>query len=74
MSRNCSRTNPSNFAVEPPELDSILPGLFLYPVPTRNVIADAYLAVFAMSANFRLITRHRGFQRFRGLHVEIQKD
>jgi toxin-antitoxin system PIN domain toxin len=59
------------FLAEPPGLDSLLPSLFRYPVPTRNLIADAYLAAFAIGVNRELVTRDRGFQQFRGLRVRL---
>jgi toxin-antitoxin system PIN domain toxin len=60
-----------DFLTEPPGLDSVLPNLFRYPVPTPNLVMDAYLAAFAISANRELVTRDRGFEQFRGLRVRF---
>jgi uncharacterized protein len=56
---------------EPPRIDSLLPGLLRYPVPTGKLVSDAYLAAFAMSDSRRLVTLDRGFRQFRGLEVEL---
>lgn len=59
------------FLHEPPGLDSALPELFRYPIPTRRVIGDAYLAAFAICSERKIVTLDRGFVQFRGLEVEI---
>jgi len=59
------------FLAEPPTLDSIMPTLLNYPVPTGKLIADAYLAAFAICETRRLVTLDRGFRQFRGLTVEL---
>src|SRR5579862_2632235 len=59
------------FLTEPPELDSVLPGLFRYSEPTSQLINDAYLAAFAISSNRTLVTFDRGFQQFPGLDVDL---
>lgn len=59
------------FLMEPPELDSVFPGLLSYPVPTGKLINDAYLAAFAICSNRELVTWDRGFQQFRGLRVKL---
>ena len=59
------------FVAEPPAVDSILPELFRYPVPTGKLVGDAYLAAFAMAGSRRIVTADRGFQQFRGLEVEL---
>jgi len=56
---------------EPPRIDSVLPALLKYPVPTGKLVGDAYLAAFAMSDSRRLVTLDRGFRQFRGLEVEL---
>lgn len=61
------------FLTEPADLDSIFPNLLRYPVPTPNLIADAYLAAFAMSSSLPVATLDRGFQQFRGLQLELPK-
>jgi|SRR5690242_6467552 len=59
------------FLPEPRELETILPSLLRYPVPTQNLINDAYLAAFAICSNRELVTWDRGFQQFRGLRVKL---
>lgn len=59
------------FIAEPAELDSILPTLLKYPIPTGKLVTDAYLAAFAMGASRTMVTLDRGFRQFRGLHVQI---
>ena len=59
------------FVAEPPGIDSVLPELFRYPVPTGKLIVDAYLAAFAIAASRKMVTADRGFQQFRGLEVEL---
>ena len=57
------------FLAEPTEIGSILGGLWRYGAPTRNLVMDAYLAAFAISANRALLTNDKGFRQFRGLHL-----
>jgi uncharacterized protein len=59
------------FLPEPPDLDVALTGLFRYTVPTQNLIMDAYLAAFAMSAGRKIVTWDRGFVQFQGLEVKL---
>ena len=60
-----------DFLQEPPTVDSILPRLFRYRIPTRNLVNDAYLAAFAIGASMRLVTWDGGFRQFRELDAEI---
>jgi len=60
-----------DFIPEPPDLDSVLPGLLNYPVPTGKLVNDAYLAAFAICASRRLTTLDRGFRQFRGLDLDL---
>ena len=60
-----------DFVPEPPLIDSILPTLLHYPVPTGQLVTDAYLAAFARSSSRRLVTLDRGFRQFRGLDVHL---
>jgi len=62
------------FLDEPAGIDAIVPTLFQYPVPTPQLINDAYLAAFAMASRRRLATYDRGFRQFRGLDVEFLGD
>jgi len=59
------------FLAEPSNLDSVMPSLLNYPIPTGKLIADAYLAAFAICETRRLVTLDRGFRQFRGLAVEL---
>ena len=59
------------FLAEPSNLDAVMPTLLNYPIPTGKLIADAYLAAFAICEARRLATLDRGFRQFRGLTVEL---
>jgi len=59
------------FAAEPALLDSALPALLTDPVPTNKLVADAYLAAFAIAATLRPTTLDHGFQQFRGLDLQL---
>jgi predicted nucleic acid-binding protein len=39
--------------------------------PAIQLLADAYLAAFALSAEFRLITFDKGFRKFKGVDCTI---
>jgi len=56
---------------EPAEIDSVLPSLLNYPIPTGKLVSDAYLAAFAICASRQLVTLDRGFRQFRGLNVQL---
>jgi toxin-antitoxin system PIN domain toxin len=59
------------FLAEPVSLDDFLPKFFRCPVPTGNLIADAYLAAFAVAASRRMATFDRGFRQFDELEVDL---
>jgi toxin-antitoxin system PIN domain toxin len=59
------------FALEPAELDAVLPGLLRYRVPTNKLVGDAYLAAFAIASGRPLVTFDRGFTQFRGLQLQL---
>ena len=59
------------FAAEPTLVNSILPGLLKYPVPTNKLVGDAYLAAFSMAGQMRLATVDKGFKQFRGVNLEL---
>jgi len=59
------------FLPEPAGLDSVLAGLWNYPVPTGKLVTDAYLAAFAITASRSLATLDRGFRQFHGLPLEL---
>jgi toxin-antitoxin system PIN domain toxin len=60
-----------DFLAEPSDLDSVMPTLLHYPIPTGKLVGDAYLAAFAMCEGRRVATLDRGFRQFRGLSVEL---
>jgi toxin-antitoxin system PIN domain toxin len=60
-----------DFVAEPAHLDSVLPTLLNYPIPTGKLVTDAYLAAFAIGAALRLTTLDRSFRQFRGLEVDL---
>jgi len=59
------------FLQEPQGINTALPDLFRYPVPTSKLVGDAYLGAFAIAANRTMVSTDRGFAQFRGLDVEI---
>lgn len=59
------------FLPEPPDLDQVLPALFHHRVPTHNLIAGAYLAACAISANRTLVTLDTGFRQFKTLSLTV---
>jgi uncharacterized protein len=60
-----------DFISEPPQLDAVLPTLFVHPVPSVNLVADAYLAAFAIAASRRFVTFDQGFRQFQGLELDL---
>jgi toxin-antitoxin system PIN domain toxin len=62
-----------DFVAEPTLLDTVLPRLFVHPAPAANLVADAYLAAFAIADSRRFVTFDKGFRQFRGLETEILK-
>jgi predicted nucleic acid-binding protein len=60
-----------DFISEPPRLDAVLPTLFVRPVPSVNLVANAYLAAFAIAASRRFVTFDQGFRQFRGLELDL---
>jgi toxin-antitoxin system PIN domain toxin len=59
------------FLPEPEDLAAVFPSLLNYSVPTGKLVADSYLAAFAISGALRLITLDRGFRQYGGLDTEI---
>ena len=59
------------FATEPALIDTALPKLLRYPVPTNKLVSDAYLAAFSMAGQMRLVTFDKGFEQFRGADLQI---
>ena len=60
-----------DFVNEPPGLDTVLPSLLRYRAPAGKLVADAYLAAFAMVGSRRLTTIDSGFRQFRGLDLQL---
>ena len=59
------------FLAEPGDLPMVFPSLLKYSAPAGKLVADAYLAAFAISGSLRLVTLDRGFRQYRGLDAEI---
>jgi toxin-antitoxin system PIN domain toxin len=59
------------FLPEPELLNSVLPRLLTYSVPTGKLIGDAYLAAFSIAGSRRMVTLDRGFRQFMGLEVDL---
>jgi len=60
-----------DFLAEPSDLDSVMPTLLNYPIPTGKLVGDAYLAAFASCESRRVVTLDRSFRQFRGVSVEL---
>ncbi|MDX2267667.1 MAG: TA system VapC family ribonuclease toxin [Bryobacter sp.] len=58
---------------EPDGLDHPFSDFLHYPVPTPQLVADAYLAAFAFASRSRFVTFDKGFKQFRGLDLELLK-
>lgn len=58
-----------NFIAEPADVSTCLAPLLKYPVATGKLVADAYLAAFAIAGKMRLVTLDQGFRQFRGLDL-----
>jgi hypothetical protein len=50
------------FVGEPPQIDSVFPVMLRYSVPTSKLVANAWLAAFAVASQFRLVSLDSGFQ------------
>ena len=59
------------FWAEPAGLEEVFPRLLRYSVPTQALVADAYLAAFAIGRQSGIVTFDRGFQQFAGLPLEL---
>jgi toxin-antitoxin system PIN domain toxin len=58
-----------NFVGEPPQIDSVFPVMLRYSIPTNKLVADAWLAAFAIASSSRLVTLDAGFRQFKGLDL-----
>jgi hypothetical protein len=64
--------NPGfTFAKEPPGLDAVWRVTFAPGADGPNAWTDAYLAAFAESTGFTLVTFDNGFSKFKGLPIKI---
>ena len=59
------------FVGEPPQIDSVFPVMLRYSVPTGKLVANAWLAAFAVASQFRLVSLDSGFQQFKGLDLQL---
>ena len=57
-------------AAEPALIDTVLPKMFRYSVPTNKLVSDGYLAAFAIAASLRLVTFDNGFEQFHGIDLQ----
>jgi toxin-antitoxin system PIN domain toxin len=62
------------FAAEPSQIDSVYPVMLRYPIPTNKLVADAWLAAFAIASSSRLVTLDAGFRQFKGLDLHLLQD
>ncbi|MBT5927037.1 MAG: PIN domain-containing protein [Verrucomicrobia bacterium] len=60
------------FAEEPLELTSMFPKAGESTNSRRNVWTDAYLAAFAITGNYELVTFDRDFSRYRKMGLQMQ--
>jgi len=58
------------FVLEPPGVERVWATLCRSFGQSPKVVMDAYLASFAMTIGYRLVTLDRGFRQFSGLKVE----
>ena len=62
--------DPCIFEVKEPEgLQAIWAGLCFDFGSSPKIVADAYLAAFAIAGGFKLVTLHKGFKQFEGLDL-----
>lgn len=60
-----------DFVKEPSDLDRVLPALLAHPLPAHKLVADAYLAAFAIASSRRMVTFDKGFRQFSGLDLHL---
>jgi len=66
------RRNPDiRFAAEPPGIEKVWRNLTASPQSNVNLWTDAWLAAFAISTGYTLITFDRGFGRYKDTPLEI---
>ena len=59
------------FMPEPAIIDDVLPKLLRYPIPTSQLVSDAYLAAFSIAGQLRLVTFDGGFRQFSGVDLQL---
>ena len=59
------------FAEEPEDIEFAWRSLTQSTLFSTNVWADAYLAAFALTVDFEVITFDKGFMQFKNLHRTI---
>ncbi len=59
------------FVPEPSVIDSLLPVMLQWKVPSGKLVGDAYLAAFALASARCLVTIDAGFRSFRGVDVRL---
>jgi uncharacterized protein len=59
------------FAVEPPRVENAWREATKHPHAGPNFWTDAYLAAFAESGDYTIVTFDRGFRRHRGVSVRL---
>jgi toxin-antitoxin system PIN domain toxin len=59
------------FVNEPLHIEKVLPDLLYQQEPSGQLVMDAYLAAFAMAAEYELVTLDAGFRKFRGLDLNL---
>jgi len=60
-----------NFVGEPAQIDAVFPVMLRYSIPTNKLVADAWLAAFAIASSSRLVTLDAGFRQFKGLDLQL---
>lgn len=59
------------FVAEPMQIDSVFPVMLRYSTPTHKLVADAWLAAFAIASSSRLVTLDSGFRQFKDLDLHL---
>ena len=59
------------FVTEPALIDTLIPKMYHYPVPTQKLVSDGYVAAFAIAVSLRLVTFDKGFEQFSGLDLQL---
>jgi hypothetical protein len=68
---NLLRNPDIRFAAEPAGIESVWREFSESPQSSPNLWTDAWLAAFALTTGFRLVTFDRGFSRYEGIPLEI---